>query len=128
MEASLIFGRTAVHRLKASAERRAKGNPSLKAEWEEWWHSILDDPAIQFFRAERDDILKDHPPKVGQIIYGPDPGPEKAEAYYYYESADVPATDTIERHLNSVEKLVTDAEARFGTSSLSGRWWEDYGG
>jgi hypothetical protein len=27
--------------------------------------------------------------------------------------------------LNSVEKIVIAAEERFGTSSLSGRWWED---
>jgi hypothetical protein len=112
--------------LQASALRKARGNPSLKAEWDEWWRSILKDPAIQFFRVERDFIAKEGPPKVGQIIYGSGgPLPQKAEAYYYYESPDIPATDTIERHLNSVEKLVTDAERRFGTSSLNGRWWDD---
>jgi hypothetical protein len=65
MEASLIFGRTAVHRLKASAERRAKGNPSLKAEVRAWWASLADEPAIQFFRRERDFIVHEGPPKVG---------------------------------------------------------------
>jgi hypothetical protein len=126
MEAATVFGRTALQRLQASAKRRVRGNPSLKKEWKDWWDLILDDPAVRFFRFERDAILHDRPPKVGQVLYGPgEPPPEKAEAYYYFDSPDVPATDTIERHLNSIEKLVTDAEARFGTSSLSGRWWED---
>jgi hypothetical protein len=53
------------------------------------------------------------------------PGPQKMEELYYYESPDMPATDTIEHHLNSVEKIVIAAEERFGTSSLGGRWWED---
>jgi hypothetical protein len=126
LEAAIVFSRAAVHRLHTSALRRARGNSNLKAEVDEWWHSILKDPAIQFFRVERDFIVKEGPPKVGQILYGPGgPPPFRAEAYYYYEDPNIPATDTIERHLNSVEKIVTDAERRFGTSSLSGRWWED---
>jgi hypothetical protein len=124
LEASIVFSRAAINRLHKSAVRRAKGNPSLKAEWDDWWHSILNDPAIQFFRDERNFILKEGPPMVGQIVRMGGP-PQKMEDLYYYESPDIPATDTIERHLNSVEKLVTDAERRFGTSSLSGRWWED---
>ena len=41
------------------------------------------------------------------------------EELYYYETPDIPATETIERHLRSVERIVTDAETRFGTSTLS---------
>jgi hypothetical protein len=125
LEAAIVFSRAAVHRLKASADRRVKGNPILKAEWREYWDAMLEDPAIQFFRSERDFIVKEGPPKVGQIVRMGGPGPQKMEELYYYESPDIPATDTIEHHLNSVEKIVIAAEERFGTSSLSGRWWED---
>jgi hypothetical protein len=125
LEAAIVFSRAAVHRLQKSAERRVKGNPSLRAEWREYWDAMLEDPAIRFFRIQRDFIVKEGPPKVGQIIRLGDPAPQKMEELYNYESPDVPATDTIEHHLNSVETIVIAAEERFGTSSLSGRWWED---
>jgi hypothetical protein len=125
MEAAIIFGRIAIHRLKKSADRKARNNPSLKAAVKAWWDSIRNDPAIQFFRGQRDFIVHEGPPKVGQTLYGPGgPLPQKAEAYYFFEK-NIPATETIERHLNAVEKIVTAADARFGTSSLTGRWWED---
>ena len=125
LEAAIVFGRSAIQRLKRSADKRARNDPSLKAEVDEWWDSLLQDPAIQFFRGQRNFIGHEGPPKVGQTLYGPGgPPPQKAEAYYFFEK-DILATDTIERHLNAVEKIVTAAEERFGTSSLSGRWWED---
>ena len=43
---------------------------------------------------------------------------------YYYVTPNIPTTETIQRHLESVEKLVTEAEQRFGTSTLLGRWEE----
>jgi hypothetical protein len=37
MEAAIIFGRIALQRLKKSADRKARNNPSLKAEVKKWW-------------------------------------------------------------------------------------------
>jgi hypothetical protein len=125
LEAAIVFSRAAIHRLQASALRKGRGNPSFKAEWKKYWDAMLEEPAIPFFRDERNFIMKQGPPKVGQIVRLGGAAPQKMEELYYYESPDIPATDTIERHLNSVEKMVRDAESRFGTSSLSGRWWED---
>jgi hypothetical protein len=125
MEAAIIFGRIAIQRLKKSAERKARGKPSMKAEVKAWWAYLEDDPAIMFFREERNFIVHEGPPKVGQIIGMGGPVSQKAEAHYYYENSDIPATDTIERHLNAVENIVRDAQERFGTSSLSGMWWRD---
>src|SRR5215212_724394 len=71
LEAAIIFGRSAIQRLKRSADKRARSNPSLKAEVAEWWDSILNEPAIQFFRGQRDFIVHEGPPKVGQALYGP---------------------------------------------------------
>jgi hypothetical protein len=122
LEASIIFSRVAIHRLHREAQRRAKGNPRLKAEVDAWWDSLLEGPAIHFFRIERDFIAKVGPPKVGQIIRLGGPAPEKMEQLYYYENPDIPATETIERHLRSVERIVTDAEERFGTATLFGLW------
>ncbi len=93
----------------------------MKAGVKAWWDSLRGNPAIEFFRVERDFILKEGPPKVGQIVrLGPTP--LKAEELYYYEDPTVPATATVERHLNAMEKIVTDAENRFGTATLLGRW------
>ena len=119
LEAAIIFSRVAIHRLHSEAEQRAKGDPHLKAEVDAWWDSLREEPAINFFRIERDFIAKVGPPKVGQNIRAGGPAPEKMEELYYYETPDIPATETIERHLRSVEKIVTDAERRFGTSTLS---------
>jgi hypothetical protein len=124
LEAAIIFGRVAIHRLKTAADQKAQSNPSLKNNVKEWWDSLRGHPAIDFFRAERDFISKVGPPKVGQILYGPrGDWPQKAEAYYYFEDPKIPATKTVERHLDSVEKIVADAEGRFGTLTLLGRWW-----
>lgn len=122
LEAAILFSRVAVHRLHREALRKAKGNSSLKTEVDEWWNSLVEDPAIQFFRIERDFIAKVGPPKVGQIIRLGGPVPKMMEELYYYETSDMPAAETIERHLNSVENIVVKAEERFGTSTLLGQW------
>jgi hypothetical protein len=121
LEASILFGRAAIHRMHSAALKKAKGNPRLKAEVNSWWGALRGVPAVEFFREERDFILKEGPPKVGQIMYL-DTQPRKVEEEYYYESADEPATETVERHLNTVEEIVADAEGRFGTSTLRGLW------
>jgi hypothetical protein len=122
LEAAIIYSRVAIPRLRREALQRAKGDPRLKAEVDAWWDSLLEEPAINFFRIERDFIAKVGPPKVGQIIRLGGPAPEKMEELYYYENPNVPATETIERHLRSVERIVTDAEERFGTATLLGLW------
>jgi hypothetical protein len=122
LEAAIIYSRVAIHRLHREALQRAKGTPGLKAEVDAWWGSLREDPAIHFFRIERDFIAKVGPPKVGQIMRLGGPAPEKMEELYYYENPDVPATETIERHLRSVERIVVDAEERFGTATLLGLW------
>jgi hypothetical protein len=94
----------------------------MKAGIKEWWDSLVDDPAIVFFRDERNFILKTGPPKVGQIARLGGPEPLKAEELYYYEAPVEPATVTVERHLNSVDEIVKDAETRFETATLRGRW------
>ena len=124
LEAAIIYSRVAIHRLRREALQRAKGDPRLKAEVDAWWDSLREDPAIRFFRIERDFIAKVGPPKVGQIIRLGGPAPEKMEELYYYETPDIPATETIECHLRSVERIVTDAEERFGTATLLGLWEE----
>ena len=125
LEAAIIFSRVAIHRLHSEAKQRAKGDPHLKAEVDAWWASLLENPPIVFIRDERNFIAKIGPPKVDQIIRmgGPAPG-QKMEELYYYETPDIPATETIERHLRSVERIVTDAEERFGTATLLGLWEE----
>ncbi len=99
--ASIIFARTALHRLHTENEH--------KSGWRPWWDGLLSDPAVNFFRTERDCILKKGPPKVGQIIGA---GP-KAPNLYYYENPRTPATDTIEKHLNAIEARLIEAKSLF---------------
>ncbi len=120
LEAAIVFGRAAIHRVHEAAEKKARGDPGLHAGVKTWWDSLLGNPAIEFFREERNFILHEGPPKTGQKIGSL--APLKAEELYYYEDPAVPATATVERHLDAVEKIVTVAEARFGTATLRGLW------
>ena len=76
--------------------------------------------SVKFFRLERDWILKDASPKVGQKIFGATIGrsdayvPALASESYYFEASEIAATDTVERHLIALEQLVRDAETQFG--------------
>lgn len=107
LEASIIFARAAIHRLKSACEHHP--------DWAKWWNSLLSDPAVGFFRNERDWILKNAPPKIGQIVRLGGPPPGRATEFYYYEDPQTPATVTVERHLNALEALVHHAESRFAT-------------
>ena len=115
LEASIVFARAAMHRFQA----RYRKHPN----WKAWWDSLLDNPSVTFVREERDWILKEAPPNVGQKIFMPSIGPSAAEIpayrpyraseFYYFETPDVEATATVEAHLIELEKLLIDAEERF---------------
>jgi hypothetical protein len=108
LEASIIFGRAALHRLQSKYKRNSN--------WKSWWDNLKDNPAVKFFRHERDFILKEGPPKVGQIIGGGSLPTPMAYELYYYETPQIPATDTVEKHLNAIETLLAEAESRFSAS------------
>ena len=126
LEASIIFARAAIHRVQFNYGK----NPSFKV----WWDSLLNDPSVEFFRNECDLILKEGPTKLGQKIIMPkippllsiggqqvkkqDPDltneetitstePSSAADLYYYENPSVPATNTVEKHLDVLEKHIT---------------------
>lgn len=108
MEAAIVFARAALHRAQA-----LHGNHPA---WPAWWRSLEKDPAVQFFRVERDWLLKEAPPRVGQIIrFG---GSEAARAvdFYYFENPQTPATETIWRHLESFETALINAEQSFAVT------------
>ena len=119
LEAAIVFARAAVHRLKSQHEGHAQ--------WKAWWDGLRDDPAVEFFRTERDWILKEAPPKLGQKIFAasvgraaPSYSPARAAELYYFDDPGVPATATVERHLNDLEKRLAEGERRFG-GERSGR-------
>jgi len=123
VEAAIIFGRAAVHRFKTKHER----HPA----WKAWWDSLINDPTMTFFRDERNWILKQGPPKIGQKIGMPSIGPRgehippppmaNASALYYFDDPGITATDTIERHLMALEILLRDTEARLSEGGPRGR-------
>jgi hypothetical protein len=115
LEASIIFGRTAVHRFQT--------RHSKHPEWNEWWDSLDADPTMLFFRNERNFILKHGPLKIGQKIGMPSIGPRggdiqaqpiaSASELYYFDDPSIPSTVTVEQHLSILEKRIEDAAARF---------------
>jgi hypothetical protein len=121
LESAIVFARTALHRFQKKHRAHAA--------WKGWWNSLAGDPAVEFFRHERDWILKEGPTKVGQRVWiagvvGRTPGgesvpeggayqPELASEFYYYDQdPTIPATATVETHLSALEALLEDAEKR----------------
>lgn len=102
IEAAIVFGRTAIHRLQS----RFKARP----DWKPWFELLLAEPSVLFFRRQRDRILKEGPPKIGHIIGG---SPARASDMYYFEDPKISATATIRQHLTKLNAVVADAEARF---------------
>lgn len=105
MEASIIFARAALHRLKTKYENHT--------DWKPWWENLLNNQTVNFFRNERDHILKVGPPKVGQIVKIGSPPAQKASKLYYYEEPKIPATITIEKHLEEMKQLINFADKAF---------------
>ena len=107
-EAAIIFARSALHRFKTKDEKHSN--------FKTWWNSLRGDPAVEFFRSERDFVLKEAAPKIGQKVYVPPIGgsqsyvPTHAKELNYFESPEIPATDTIERHLKAFEQTLLAAE------------------
>ena len=105
MEASIIFARAALHRLQSKYNRHPK--------WKPWWESLLSNSAVEFFRTERDFIMKEGPPKVGQIVRLGGPPAQMASELYYYEDPQTSATVTIEKHLEEMKLLIKYANNTF---------------
>jgi hypothetical protein len=114
LEAAIVFARAALHRLQSQHKRHTK--------WDGWWNELRGNPSIEFFRTERDWLLKEAPPKIGQrLIAGtfvngghslPPYVPSKAAVFYFFEpNAD--AIDTVERHLQELDRVLQDAEDTF---------------
>lgn len=117
LEASIIFARSAVHRFKSRHQR----NPRWQAVWDSW----AKDPSVQFFRKERDHILKEAPPKLGQMLFvgtaragaatpctaEPPHEPRSAAEFYHYEAPGTPASVTVEKHLDALCALLTEARS-----------------
>jgi len=104
LEAAIVFARTALLRLQWEYEKHPK--------WKSWWDGLLANVAVCFIRVERNCIIHERPPKIGQVIrVGQTSG--LAADLYYYESPDIPATDTIKRHLDEIAKLILEGQTLF---------------
>jgi hypothetical protein len=105
LETAIIFGRTILHRLQSKYSKHP--------DWKRWWDGLLSNASVSFFRIERDWILKEGPPKVGQVICLSDSSNLMAVDLYYYESPNIRVTDTIRQHLDEMEKLELEARNLF---------------
>lgn len=103
LEAAIIFARAALHRLK----REFEPHPS----WKAWFAQLNENPSVDFFRKQRDFLLKEASPNVGQIIsFNP---VTTAAQLYYFEDPSVTAAETVRKHLQSYAKTLLDGEACF---------------
>ncbi len=107
LEAAIVFARAALHRLQTQY--------STHTEWSPWWEALLRDASVTFIRDERNWILKNAAPKISQIIRLGGPLPPRAADLYYYEDQRTPADITIARHVDRIEEIVRQADARFST-------------
>jgi hypothetical protein len=118
LEAAIVFARAAVHRLQT----RHRNHP----QWKAWWASLGGNSSVQFFRTQRDWLLKEAPPKIGQraflkslVVRGWQRSqplgyePTKAAEFYFFEEPDIVATYTVERHLAELERLLKEADVLF---------------
>lgn len=112
VEAGIVFARAALHRVQA----KHRGHPK----WQAWWSSLENNPSVNFFRMQRDWLLKEAPPRVGQRVFlasigsgGPSNPPSKADEFYFFEPDAKSATETLDRHLQEVNRLLNDAEETF---------------
>ena len=103
LEAAIVFGRTAIHRLQSQYEKHPN--------WRAWFASLRSDPVINFFRHHRDFILKEGPPRVGQIITFN--STSKASELYYFEDPNTPAIVTVQRNLEVLAEMMANAEKEF---------------
>jgi hypothetical protein len=91
VEASIVFARAALHRLKHDFKSHLS--------WNAWFAQLKGDPAVEFFREHRDFVLKEAPHRVGQIIsFNP---LKTAAELYYFEDPTITATSTIRKYLES---------------------------
>ena len=61
LEASIVFARSELHRFQTKHSR----SPG----WKTWWNGLLSNQAVNFFRDQRNRILKEGPSKVGQVVH-----------------------------------------------------------
>ncbi len=109
LDAAIIFARTALLRIESAY----KSHPH----WRPWWDNLLVDhntsPAVEFLRHERNHILHKASAKINRVIHI---GQTLAGASdsYYYETSEISPTDTVQKHIDTTENIVLDADSRFG--------------
>jgi len=104
LEAAIVYGRSSLHRLQ-SQFKSANG-------WDAWWGGLREDPSVNFFRRERNFLLKERPTKVSQVVrFGVTSN--RAQDAYCFQDSDVPATRTVCKHLDRMEELVQEANGKF---------------
>jgi hypothetical protein len=105
LEAAIIYGRTALLRLETAYENRVG--------WTNWWAPLLRNQSVRFLRNERNTIIHECPPRVGQNIRLDEGNHVAADYYYYGKDPNVRAVDTVEQAINETETLIGQATVLF---------------
>ena len=112
LEAAIVFARAAVHRFQSRYQKHP--------DWKQWWRSLSTNPSVNFFRTERDWILKEAPPRIGQKIFAASISvsgahskayePQTAAEFYYFEDPGIPATVIVAKHLEALRNVLAQGE------------------
>jgi hypothetical protein len=68
---------------------------------------VKTNPEVEFFRTERNWIVHEAPPRLGQKIFpGGSEAIQLAGRFYFFNDPSVSATTSMATHLDSLDKLI----------------------
>ena len=108
LEASIIFARSAMHRLETEFEKHP--------EWKAWFKSMDADESVNFFRNQRDFILKECAPPLVQIVNSNVVA--RASELRRFDGIQIDAASHVRSLLNRYSALLLSAEQQFRTGFL----------
>ena len=109
IEASIVFARSAILRMM-----RQHGYKKNKL-FTEWLNSIIENPSIKFTKKNRDDILKEKPLIIGQIISFSQPTHARSLYYFNIDDQENPLNPilTLIEHLAEIKRILKYADDNF---------------
>ncbi len=107
LEACIVFARSALLRLKTKYEKHPQ--------WKAWFEQLNENSSVNFFRNERNFVLKESSSKIGQRIGFK--STETAAAHYFYDDYSLTAAQEVRQYLEPYKKTLLDGEEQFKDKS-----------
>ena len=95
----------------------SKNDTKKRPDWETWFDPLRRNSSVEFIQNERNVIVHEAPPKVGQVLHVGQQV-DLAKWCYYYDSPVIPAIDTVRGHVRETARIILEGESMFGTSTV----------